>query len=357
MDTRGQRVVDDSFLLLFNAHDEGMDWVLPPEEFAPAWRLVIDTSGVPENSGDDRRRRQRPGVQQGHGGPAGAGRGRGAGNRAGHGGGRRPDGRARCRCRCGRIRRADSPEPRPQARIAAANPTSETGRRTRRRRSGTAPGESRPNRHADPGRRRHRKPRKKRRTRRRFEEEVTAQRSRPYRSRPPTGCSHRGLDLADAAGLVPYLPALGVDWVYLSPVLAAEPGSGTATTSSTTVRWTPIGAATPACGASPRRRTAPATGCSSTSCPTTSGWPPRAVGVVVGRAAPRAGRPLRRYFDIEWAVAGARCGCRSSGTGTTSSTRCGSRTVNSGTTITGCRSPRAPATAPRARCWPVSTTS
>ena len=48
MDTRGQRVVDDSFLLLFNAHDEGMDWVLPPEEFAPAWRLVIDTSGVPD---------------------------------------------------------------------------------------------------------------------------------------------------------------------------------------------------------------------------------------------------------------------------------------------------------------------
>ena len=48
MDTRGQRVVDDSFLLLFNAHDEGLDWVLPPEEFAPAWRLVIDTSGVPD---------------------------------------------------------------------------------------------------------------------------------------------------------------------------------------------------------------------------------------------------------------------------------------------------------------------
>ncbi len=48
MDARGQRMVDDSFLLLFNAHDETMDWVLPPEEFAPAWRLVIDTSGVPE---------------------------------------------------------------------------------------------------------------------------------------------------------------------------------------------------------------------------------------------------------------------------------------------------------------------
>jgi isoamylase len=49
MDTRGARVVDDSFLLLFNAHDEALDWVLPPEEFAPAWRLVIDTAGVPKH--------------------------------------------------------------------------------------------------------------------------------------------------------------------------------------------------------------------------------------------------------------------------------------------------------------------
>jgi glycogen operon protein len=48
MDARGHAVVDDSFLLLFNAHDEGMQWILPPEEFAPAWRLVIDTSGVPD---------------------------------------------------------------------------------------------------------------------------------------------------------------------------------------------------------------------------------------------------------------------------------------------------------------------
>jgi len=31
--------------------------------------------------------------------------------------------------------------------------------------------------------------------------------------------------LPDAAALVPYLHALGADWVYLSPVLAAEPGS------------------------------------------------------------------------------------------------------------------------------------
>ena len=39
MDARGERVVDDSFLLLFNAHDEDLDFTLPPEEFAPAWRL------------------------------------------------------------------------------------------------------------------------------------------------------------------------------------------------------------------------------------------------------------------------------------------------------------------------------
>ena len=32
-------------------------------------------------------------------------------------------------------------------------------------------------------------------------------------------------DLADAAALVPYLEKLGADWLYLSPVLAAEPGS------------------------------------------------------------------------------------------------------------------------------------
>ncbi|MET0975482.1 MAG: malto-oligosyltrehalose synthase [Leifsonia sp.] len=34
-----------------------------------------------------------------------------------------------------------------------------------------------------------------------------------------------GFDLDDAAELVPYLAHLGVDWVYLSPLLVAEPGS------------------------------------------------------------------------------------------------------------------------------------
>ena len=31
--------------------------------------------------------------------------------------------------------------------------------------------------------------------------------------------------LFDAAGVLPYLHDLGVDWVYLSPLLASEPGS------------------------------------------------------------------------------------------------------------------------------------
>ncbi len=48
MDRRGGRVVDDSFLLLFNAHDETLEFTLPPEEYAPAWNVVVDTAGITE---------------------------------------------------------------------------------------------------------------------------------------------------------------------------------------------------------------------------------------------------------------------------------------------------------------------
>ena len=48
MDRRGGRVVDDSFLLLFNAHDQDLDFTLPSEEYAPAWRVVVDTHGMTE---------------------------------------------------------------------------------------------------------------------------------------------------------------------------------------------------------------------------------------------------------------------------------------------------------------------
>ncbi|GAA2002904.1 glycogen debranching protein GlgX [Nakamurella flavida] len=49
MDRRGSRVVDDSFLMLFSAHDQPLDFTLPHEEYGTAWRLVIDTAGVPEH--------------------------------------------------------------------------------------------------------------------------------------------------------------------------------------------------------------------------------------------------------------------------------------------------------------------
>jgi isoamylase len=42
-DNRGERVVDDSFLLCFSAHDQAIDFTLPGAEHAPSWELVIDT--------------------------------------------------------------------------------------------------------------------------------------------------------------------------------------------------------------------------------------------------------------------------------------------------------------------------
>jgi glycogen operon protein len=51
-DERGQAIVDDSFLLLFNAHDDALKFALPPEEYGAAWNTVIDTAGIDE---DERR--------------------------------------------------------------------------------------------------------------------------------------------------------------------------------------------------------------------------------------------------------------------------------------------------------------
>jgi isoamylase len=43
-DRRGQRVTDDSFLLLFNAQDRPIDWSLP-KQWGHWWELVIETAG------------------------------------------------------------------------------------------------------------------------------------------------------------------------------------------------------------------------------------------------------------------------------------------------------------------------
>ena len=43
-DRRGERVIDDSFLLCFNANSEGMDFVTPDGRYAQEWSSALDTS-------------------------------------------------------------------------------------------------------------------------------------------------------------------------------------------------------------------------------------------------------------------------------------------------------------------------
>jgi glycogen operon protein len=44
-DDRGRSITDDSFLLLFNAHSEPVDWIIP-KDYGMAWSLVLDTAGL-----------------------------------------------------------------------------------------------------------------------------------------------------------------------------------------------------------------------------------------------------------------------------------------------------------------------
>ena len=50
-DARGQDVVDDHFLLYFNAAGDDVPLTLPPEEYAAAWDVVIDTGAVRRRKG------------------------------------------------------------------------------------------------------------------------------------------------------------------------------------------------------------------------------------------------------------------------------------------------------------------
>ncbi|MDP9432177.1 MAG: glycogen debranching protein GlgX [Actinomycetota bacterium] len=43
-DARGQRLVDDSFLMIFNAHHDDLPFTMPPQEFGEGWHVVIDTA-------------------------------------------------------------------------------------------------------------------------------------------------------------------------------------------------------------------------------------------------------------------------------------------------------------------------
>ena len=59
----GERIVDDSFLLLINAHHEPVTFTLPPESYGPGWEIVVDTAD-PLLAGI-RRRHLLPGCRQG----------------------------------------------------------------------------------------------------------------------------------------------------------------------------------------------------------------------------------------------------------------------------------------------------
>ena len=43
-DRRGERVQDDSFLLLFNASENDLQFVIPPRRYGARWATVLDTA-------------------------------------------------------------------------------------------------------------------------------------------------------------------------------------------------------------------------------------------------------------------------------------------------------------------------
>jgi isoamylase len=47
LDARGEKILDDSFLLVFNAHHEEIGFTLPTAEYGPAWQPVLDTQYPP----------------------------------------------------------------------------------------------------------------------------------------------------------------------------------------------------------------------------------------------------------------------------------------------------------------------
>ncbi|OBG98729.1 glycogen debranching enzyme GlgX [Mycobacterium sp. E3251] len=52
-DARGQRVLDDSFLLCFNAHYEPIEFTLPAKEFGASWQLVVFTGPDEETPAEE----------------------------------------------------------------------------------------------------------------------------------------------------------------------------------------------------------------------------------------------------------------------------------------------------------------
>ena len=49
--TRGEPVRDNHFLLLFNAHSDAVQFVLPGADHAAGWHVVVDTAAPPSQPG------------------------------------------------------------------------------------------------------------------------------------------------------------------------------------------------------------------------------------------------------------------------------------------------------------------
>ncbi|MFL5395992.1 MAG: glycogen debranching enzyme GlgX, partial [Myxococcales bacterium] len=61
-DEAGERIVDESFYVVFNAHHEPMKFTLPEERFGKTWVEIIDTNDPPRRRD---RRQPREAVQAG----------------------------------------------------------------------------------------------------------------------------------------------------------------------------------------------------------------------------------------------------------------------------------------------------
>ena len=53
MDERGERVLDDSFYVMFNAHQEPQEFALPEAKWGRRWTEILDTSESTDHLDED----------------------------------------------------------------------------------------------------------------------------------------------------------------------------------------------------------------------------------------------------------------------------------------------------------------
>jgi glycogen operon protein len=58
-DSRGERIIDDSFYILFNSHHEPISFTLPAREWGRDWVKVLDTSTELPDEGEQKYRARR----------------------------------------------------------------------------------------------------------------------------------------------------------------------------------------------------------------------------------------------------------------------------------------------------------